>query len=238
MSKTTVFNLIILDESGSMQPNLKSTIDGCNENLNIIRGLQEENKDTQRYLTSIYAFQSGNSSRPARYIRKNEPIDRVSDITTNEYQPWGGTPLLDAIGSTISDLMNAAQTHEDAIASITIITDGEENSSVHYSYADIARLIAQVKEMGWNINLIGANIDVDALAKSVNIDNTMKFQSTAQGTKVAMDALNASARQWHHSRIAMEEDLSANMDVDSEEFKKERLKVRKKIGKSFFDVEI
>lgn len=35
--KTTVFNLIILDESGSMSPLRESTVSGCNEVLNVTR---------------------------------------------------------------------------------------------------------------------------------------------------------------------------------------------------------
>ena len=57
-TKTTVFNLIILDESGSMGSCVNSTISGCNETINVAKQLQANNPDTQRVLMSIYAFQA------------------------------------------------------------------------------------------------------------------------------------------------------------------------------------
>ena len=71
--KTEIYNLIILDESGSMDCVKKQTISGCNETINTIRMAQEKYADTQLHYVSIFAFQSG--SVPSRYIIKNEPID-------------------------------------------------------------------------------------------------------------------------------------------------------------------
>ena len=44
--KTTVFNLIILDESGSMEQMTNQTISGCNETLNIIRSNAKTHAET------------------------------------------------------------------------------------------------------------------------------------------------------------------------------------------------
>ena len=44
--KTTVFNLIILDESGSMTQMTNHTISGCNETLNIIRSNAKTHAET------------------------------------------------------------------------------------------------------------------------------------------------------------------------------------------------
>ena len=74
-TKTTVFNLIILDESGSMDSLTNATISGCNETLSVIRAAQQQVGDRQRHLVSIYAFQSG--AVPSRYIIKNAPIANV-----------------------------------------------------------------------------------------------------------------------------------------------------------------
>ena len=40
MEKTTVFNLIILDESGSMSDCTRATISGCNETINVAKNIQ------------------------------------------------------------------------------------------------------------------------------------------------------------------------------------------------------
>lgn len=231
-----VFNLIILDESGSMSSSREATISGCNENLNIIRSLQKEDTQDQRFLTSIYVFQGENPKSPSHYIHKNVAIDKVKDITENDYKPWGSTPLLDAIGKTVTELIDVAATHEDASASITIITDGYENSSKEYSHEEISRLLSRVKEMGWNVNLIGANIDVDQLGDRLNIKSRMSYTSDMQGTQVAWKALNRSARVYHKRRSKFMEELdNEHPNLSEEEKRARRVKFSKSLNDEFFE---
>ncbi|MDE6444811.1 MAG: VWA domain-containing protein [Muribaculaceae bacterium] len=223
-TKTTCFNLIILDESGSMSPLAPQTIAGCNETLNVIRSLQEKYDDSQRQLVSIYVFQSGNPSLPSRYLCKNVPVQDVKDITDKDYRPSGCTPLLDAVGATLVDLKAVAATHEDAVASVTIITDGMENSSEEYSWQQVSNLISQLKELGWNFNFIGANIDVDMVSRRMNIDNAMAFRASSAGTKNMMDKFASNLASYHEDRIASE---CAMPPADRVAYRKER-------SKSFF----
>ena len=223
-TKTTCFNLIILDESGSMSPLAPQTIAGCNETLNVIRSLQEKYDDSQRQLVSIYVFQSGNPSLPSRYLCKNVPVQDVKDITDKDYRPSGCTPLLDAVGATLVDLKAVAATHEDAVASVTIITDGMENSSEEYSWQQVSNLISQLKELGWNFNFIGANIDVDMVSRRMNIDNAMAFRASSAGTKNMMDKFASNLASYHEDRIVSE---CAMPPADRVAYRKER-------SKSFF----
>lgn len=225
MEKTTVFNLIILDESGSMSPLTQATVSGCNETLNVVRAQQEKHADNERHLASIYCFQSG--TIPSRYICKNEPIGKVNDITMGDYRPQGCTPLLDAVGMTLIDLEAVASTHEDSVASVTIITDGYENSSTEYTYEMVAKLIDRLKEKGWNINFIGANIDVAKVSKSLHIDNAMSFKSDVEGTNDMYVNLNESLSAYHESRAQMD---MAMPNVCREE----KIRYRKEQGKNFF----
>lgn len=188
MEKTTFFNLIILDESGSMSPMRSATIEGCNSVISGGRQVQQENPDTQRVLMSIYAFQSGYHQNPSRYIVKHKPVADVADLTADDYRPSGCTPLYDAIGTTLTELESVASTHADATGMITIMTDGEENSSTTYSHADCVRLIDRFKEMGWTINFFGANIDVEKVSGSLHIDHSMAFSADCAGVGAAMKA--------------------------------------------------
>jgi len=61
--KTKIFNLIILDESGSMSSVCRQTISGCNETINTIKVAQEKNEASQEHYVSIFAFQSS-GNRP------------------------------------------------------------------------------------------------------------------------------------------------------------------------------
>ena len=78
--KQIVYNLIIIDESGSMSGIKRQTVSGCNETINTIKSSQQENAETQEHKISIYAFQS-NRSNPSHYIIKNAPAADVSHIT-------------------------------------------------------------------------------------------------------------------------------------------------------------
>lgn len=224
--KTTVFNLIILDESGSMSGNTAQTISGCNEILNVIREDEKNNSAHRRNLVSIYAFQSGGT--PSRYLMKNAPAGKVADLTDRDYRPCGCTPLLDAIGMTLVDLEAIANTHEDANAIITIFTDGYENSSTEYTYEQVAAIISRLKERGWTINFMGANIDEVTMGRRLNIDreNIQSWESTKEGTREAMDRVYCCLKKG----MAMS-NAEINMPVE------ERIKMRKQRSKKFFDKE-
>lgn len=180
--KQKIFNLIILDESGSMSGVTKQTIDGCNETINTVKAAAKQFAETQEHFISIFAFQS-NPSVPSRYLIKNETPEKVKHIGTNDYQPSGCTPLNDAIGSCLTDLKVGTKNEPTAIGSVTIITDGYENSSEHYTLEQVAKMIEQLKELGWNFNFIGANIDVQRTSRSYNIENCMEFEQSTEGTR-------------------------------------------------------
>lgn len=223
--KTTVFNLVILDESGSMDCITKATISGCNEVLNTIRQSAQENSSTQRHITSIYAFQGGGPVK-SRYIVKNAQPEALENITIQDYNPYGNTPMLDAVGSTLSELLAVASTHEDAVGVVTIITDGYENSSRSYTWQKVASLISQAKELGWTINIIGANIDVEKMAMSLNVDveNSMSFDQDEQGTADMFLKMSASMKM-RNCEYACEAPMMS---------REERVEERKRRSKGFF----
>lgn len=223
-AKTTMFNLIILDESGSMSTMAHETISGCNELINTIKTTASNSGDEVRTLVSIYAFQSGGPVA-SRYLVKNAKPEDVKHITTSDYEPWGGTPLLDAVGSTLSELMAVSQTHEDATGTITIMTDGYENASLEYTWEKVAKLISWFKEMGWTVNLIGCNVDVKVMASQMSIDhaNTLSYKQSSAGTK----AMWTDFTENMQDRIREQECYTA-MEP------KARVEARKKVSKNFF----
>ena len=223
--KTTVFNLIVLDESGSMRSLTEQTISGCNETINVAKSQAEKNADVFRSLMSVYAFQDGGPVK-SRYIMKNENATEARHISAEDYRPWGNTPLLDAVGSTLTELKIVAATHEDATGVITIITDGMENSSTQYSFKEVSALISQFKEMGWTVNLIGANIDVEAMGKRMNIDNRMSFKATNEGVKDMWDEYSL---RTGASMASYAQEARSIADIH------ERMENRKKRAGKFFD---
>lgn len=171
-----VYNLIILDESGSMESIYEPALTGVNETLQTIREAQKEHEN-QTHFVSLIAF----DTRHYNKIYSNTPAPRAVDITPEQYSPCGGTPLYDAMGRSINELRPFVEKGD--VVLVTVITDGYENASCEYSGKDIKSLVKAMKSKGWVFTYIGANQDVEAVAESMSIDNRLCFEANANGTR-------------------------------------------------------
>ena len=192
--KQRVFNLIILDESGSMSSIEKQAIDGVNETVQTIRAAQKKHPE-QEHLVSLVSF----NSDAVKTIYDKVEAERVEELTDKQYIPSCCTPLYDAMGNAINALRKSVA-DEDAVL-VTIITDGYENASTEYNDSDIKKLVESMKSKGWLFTYIGANQDVEAVASTISITNTLSFAANVQGT-VAMFARERKARSRWTDRLA------------------------------------
>ena len=174
--KTRVFNLIILDESGSMSCIERQALTGVNETLQTIRSAQEKYPEQEQYVTFV-PFQTGS----IKFVRDCEPIANVKDLEPKDYNPGTCTPLYDAIGLSVNHLKKNV-TENDSVL-VTIITDGYENDSHEFSGRDISRIVEEMKSKGWLFTYIGANQDAIEVAKTMNIKNAMNFVQDDAGTR-------------------------------------------------------
>lgn len=174
--ESKIYNLIILDESGSMCCIERQALNGLNETLQTIRSAQQKYPEQKQYV-SILPFDTNN----LRLLRDKVSIDEVRDLRPDEYNPCGGTPLYDAIGFGINSLIKTV-TPDDSVL-VTIITDGEENSSVEFNAKSISTLIESLKKQGWLFTYIGANQDATHVAMQINISNALNFEQDDEGTK-------------------------------------------------------
>lgn len=187
--KTKVFNLIILDESGSMSCIERQALNGLNETLQTIRRAQDKFPE-QEQLVSIVPFESGN----IRLLRDKVSIKEVNDLRPDEYNPGACTPLYDAIGFGINSIRKEV-TDDDSVL-VTIITDGEENSSEEYSGKAIAMIIDELKKKGWMFTYIGANQDAVSVAMTINISNAMNFVQDDEGTEAMFEKERRSRERY------------------------------------------
>lgn len=187
--KCTVHNLLILDESGSMELIYQPALTGVNETLQTIRGAQKEHPGQEHFVTLV-SFSTSHYNE----IYHHTPATEARDITANQYRPGGGTPLYDAMGRAITDLTNHVRT--DDVVLVTIITDGYENSSEEYSGQAIKALVESRKAKGWVFTYIGANQNVEAVATSMSIDNHLEFKATHQGTVSMFQKESACRRRF------------------------------------------
>ena len=192
---TRVHNLMIVDESGSMECIRKQAFTGMNETLQTVRIMQKKYPSQQQYVTLI-TFDSDHTT--LHY--DNTPADKTRDIAWKAYNPCAATPLYDAIGKGISKVN--AQVEEGDNVLVTIITDGYENSSSEWSLKMVRTLIEKLKKQHWTFTLIGTdNLDVKEMAHSFAIDEHLEFQQDEAGTK-AMFARERRSRERYNCCLA------------------------------------
>ena len=80
--KTRVFNVIVLDKSGSMSSIARQAIDGVNETIGSIKSAQEKNPD-QEHMVTLVAF----CGCEMRSIYDNVPVAEVKPLSDKDYRP-------------------------------------------------------------------------------------------------------------------------------------------------------
>ena len=190
--KTQIYNLVILDKSGSMESIRKEAIDGYNETLGSIKATQLKFIDTQEHYVSLAAF----CDCGIDMIYDMTPIKDADKLTKEKYDPCCCTPLFDAIGKTVKTLKKKIADVEDAAVLVTIITDGYENSSKEWDGKAVSKLIEECKEEGWMFSFVGAGEDVVKVATTISITNTMVWENTSEGTKKMFDIENDARAEY------------------------------------------
>lgn len=173
-----VFNLIILDESGSMTGLEKTSVTGVNETIQTIRSSYEQMPEQEQLLTLVTFATRGNSFYRVKFDK--EPIANVKELNVADYSPGGVTPLYDTMGKALTDLERTVADTD--VVLVTIITDGYENASREYDVRAVKRLIDRLSEKNWVFTYIGANQDAVFEAGQMGIRNAMNYVSDEQGT--------------------------------------------------------
>ena len=189
-----IYNLIILDESGSMNSIRAQAFTGANETLQTIRAAQKENPDDNQMITFV-TFNSGSGQQDVRTVIDTERIENVKDLTPDQYRPGGCTPLYDAMGQSITELRKKVKEGDHVL--VTVITDGYENSSRHFSAAMIKELVDALTAQGWVFTYIGANQDSERTASALGIHSTMDFKATVEGSVIMFDKMRYSNREYY-----------------------------------------
>lgn len=179
-----VFNLIILDESGSMEMIEKQAVSGLNETLQTISNAQREHAEQQHYVSFVTFNTNG-----IKTVMDRKEVEAGKTLKWTDYQPDACTPLYDAMGQSINELKG--HVNDEDVVLVTIITDGMENASREYSGSDIKRLVSEMKGRGWVFAYIGTNQDVDAVADSMGIRSRMAYEYSQTGA----DAMFCMERQ-------------------------------------------
>ncbi|MCY7363607.1 MAG: VWA domain-containing protein [Ignavibacteria bacterium] len=168
--KNKVYNLIILDESGSMESIKSNIISGFNEVIQTIKNMEKKFPEQEHFISFITFNGTG-----IKTILKNQPVKKAAELNEKMYKPNSLTPLFDAIGTGINNLRNKIENEKNCDVLVTILTDGLENASKEYSGKQIKELIEILKMNNWTFTYIGTDHDIDKVADSISINNTISF---------------------------------------------------------------
>jgi Mg-chelatase subunit ChlD len=208
--KVKVYNLIILDESGSMQSIHKSAVDGLNETLQSIQSAQKKHEKIQEHFVTIVFF----NSNGIRTVVEDRSVGQVENLKMEAFKPSASTPLYDAMGVTLSKLRYQLDEQERNQVLVTVITDGKENSSKEYSGKMIKNLVCDLKALGWVFAYIGANQDVDAVAESMSINNRMSFHANNEGSRKMAKKVSRSRKRFYDNLTQSLFDDSVDLQND------------------------
>lgn len=153
----------ILDTSGSMETGKGSTIEGFNNQVQVVReGAKLAGETT---FTEVQFATEVNVRCVSASLNTLQPL---SDAT---YRPDGMTALYDALGDTIEALLRTERIHSAATATLcTLFTDGEENQSKRYNTTVLSELIQRLEATGrWTFALVGPRGSVTDLAKLLSV---------------------------------------------------------------------
>lgn len=209
MRKNLTEIVFILDRSGSMRGLEKDTIGGYNGMMD------KQKKEEGEALVTTVLFDD----------RIEVPYDRVPlgdlpEMTEEVYFVRGCTALLDAVGTTverIATIHKYAREEDRPEHTIFIITtDGLENASRRFTYAQVKRLIGrQQEEYGWEFIFLGANIDAVKAAGDMGIrrERAVNYHSDPVGTKLNYAAMDKAV---HSVRMGEELDDSWREELDED----------------------
>ncbi len=187
--KKNLHYLFLLDRSGSMASVVKQTIEGINGQIDTLKAEAKKHKKAVNITASLMLFDSPNEKMSFDFVYLDKPAEELEHIIESAYVPRGGTPLRDAIGQGITkmkELLGANLGKRNHTVLVTILTDGEENSSKEYTHKQVQDTIKELSDSKrWIFTFMGAGgiKEIQNVATSFNIDasNSFAFAADARG---------------------------------------------------------
>lgn len=184
----------LIDRSGSMSGLQSDVVEGFN---GFIARQREKPDDCALTLVQF------DSNDPYEVIHDAVPLAKVPDLTAEQYQPRGGTPLLDALGRLIenADARLAGIDHEEDQI-VAVFTDGLENASQHWTRAKLFDAITDRRNAGWTFVFMGANQDSYGEAGRLGLahGSVQDFRADKKGVHAAFGSFNRAVREYRGAR--------------------------------------
>ena len=193
MTKTLV--TFLLDRTGSMESIKEATIESFNSYITELR----KGKGID---FTLVQFDSASIDKVCHNVKaKDAPF-----LNNENYKPRASTPLIDAAYKTIKAVEEALKRHEkEPKVVICIQTDGFENASREHTWNELNALIKEKIGLGWQFNLMGANIDAYQQGNHMGIPtrNTVSYNGESKTASLAAFSSSAqNTRAYAEGRLA------------------------------------
>jgi uncharacterized protein YegL len=174
---------LLLDESGSMGHVRSDVIGGYNNYIQTLK------KDKSECTVSLFTFDATGGREFCRTIFLDKPLTKVVPLEDKLYQPAGGTPLNDAVLTTIKRMKDVSKKDDKVL--VAIYTDGHENSSTA-STDEVRQAILKREAKGWDFLYLGAIADAWDTAQAYGLAKAGQAFSTRNsgvGSRSSMGTL-------------------------------------------------
>ncbi len=214
-----VHSYILLDRTGSMSDIWDEALSSVNAYAASVGEADEgeiDGSDIETDVTlAIFDYQDG---MQFDVLRKNVKAEDWSNVTNDEANPRGMTPLFDAIGRMIS----LAETDNPEKAVIVIMTDGLENSSSELTKDGAKAALDRAEAKGWEVVFLGAEFAKFDDAEAVGV-SASKSMAVGQGSmQDSMSRLAKKSRAYGKGEEAEIEFNDEDRAIADEEGVKER----------------
>lgn len=176
--KKKIFNLIIVDASGSM----KSKEEEVKGGLRILLKQIADDHRTHPELENTVCITDFSNHDDFRVLIDNAPVTEQTDFDVEQYATRGMTALYDAIGLSFRKI--PADTDS---AFISIFTDGEENDSKEFTAEGVKQLVEEARKKNWAVVFMGTSEDsmLQARRMGVSNKNLFMYHNSKDGTSLA-----------------------------------------------------
>lgn len=172
----------LLDKSGSMHSIKSAAIEGFNSFV-------ADQREVPGEATMTLAQFSGSM----QITYQNVPLADVGDLTNYSYNPNGSTALYESVCKLADRLLEQGY----GAGIMAVLTDGQDTDDHMGTWQRRSKeKIAALRESGWQVLFLGANIDVAAYADRMGIDRqyAYSFEATAKGASAGYATLSATTR--------------------------------------------
>ena len=143
------WDILLLDKSGSMMQNKKDLIEGFNELVN------EQKKEGSDNLFTVFTFNNEVE------LFKEDKFENFEKIKCTDIITKGSTALYDAIGNAYDMILENKMYRN---ITLTVITDGQENSSKFYTIDTLNDKKKQIDE-NFTIKMMFIGTDISCITE-------------------------------------------------------------------------